>query len=300
MGNCSRCQRTTTLLVECSACHESFCEVHREPTDHDCREDSTGDGPATSDADPVGPADGDPTVLYPDEVRTGARDEDESTDDDGPVPAPMDFDPTAGITRLLRTAGVVVVVLVVGLASAGVLWMGPGPTALDDAVADGLPGGVDTTTGTSADGAVADGLNTTRAERLIHEYTNRERREAGASTVEYDAELAEISEYHSRDMGQRSYVAHTNPDGETIADRYREFGYACDTNGEVIQWVDYAEVSGTGSDEEALARTVVENWMSSELHRSFVLNGSWSREGVGVYLTDSGRVYVTQNTCRED
>jgi len=90
-------------------------------------------------------------------------------------------------------------------------------------------------------------------------------------------------------------VAHTSPDGETITDRYREFGYACGANGEVIQWLDYGEFER--ADADALARAIVENWMTSERHRSFVLNGSWERQGVGVYLAGSGRLHVTQNTC---
>jgi uncharacterized protein YkwD len=114
--------------------------------------------------------------------------------------------------------------------------------------------------------------------------------------VEYDADLASIAEYHSCDMAERGYVNHTSPSGESIADRYREFGYACDTNGEVIQWLDYNELYRSGKD--ALARTIDENWRDSELRRSFVMNGSRGRQGV--YVSDSGRVYVTQNTRTAD
>jgi len=285
VDDCTRCQRTTTLLVECQECHQAFCEVHRSPRDHDC--------PASPDDDP-NPASGpdhdstDPTVLYPDDVGSLDRDPDDGTADESGDEEPlagMDFDPTLGITRLLRTAGVVAAVLVVGLSVGGFLWLGPGTGLLGS-------DGVGAAQGASAG---ADDLNVTRAEHLIHEYTNRERRDADVPAVEYDADLASIAEYHSRDMAERDYVGHTNPDGESIADRYREFGYDCETNGEVIQWLEYDEVEGRGA--EAVARTVVENWMNSELHRSFVLNGSWGRQGVGVYVADSGRVYVTQNTC---
>jgi len=43
-------------------------------------------------------------------------------------------------------------------------------------------------------------------------------------------------------------VAHTSPDGETITDRYREFGYACGANGEVIQWLDCGEFERADAD----------------------------------------------------
>lgn len=284
MGDCTRCQRTTALLVECQECHQEFCEVHRSPRNHDCP--GSNDDDAATDPD-HGTAD--PRVLYPDDVGSFDRTPDGPAEEDGDEEslAAMDFDPTLGISRLLRTAGIVGAVLVVGLSIGGFLWLGPGA---------GPPGG-------GVSGAVqgasvgADDLNATRVEHLVHEYTNRERRDADVPAVEYDADLASIAEYHSRDMAERDYVGHTNPDGESIADRFREFGYACETNGEVIQWLEYDEVEGRGA--EAVARAIVENWMNSDLHRSFVLSESWGRQGVGVYVSDSGRVYVTQNTCVE-
>lgn len=284
MDDCSRCQRTTPALAECAECHEAFCRSHRGPTDHGCSAVRSGDGDGA--ARPTG----DPTVLYSDHDGTSTDDEDDDPpgsdeDGDGDGLAPMDFDPTLGIDRLLRTAVVVVVVLIVGFGAGGFLWLGPG--------GDPVPGtdGAASPTG----GADGEALNTTRVERLVHEGINRERRDAGVAPLEYDVELASISESHSRDMGERGYVGHTSPDGETTADRYREFGYACEATGEVLQWLDYGGIDGNG--EAALARAVVRNWMGSDRHRSFVLNGSWSRQGVGVYLAGSGRVYVTQNTC---
>jgi hypothetical protein len=49
-------------------------------------------------------------------------------------------------------------------------------------------------------------------------------------------------------MDRGGYVAHTSPDGETITDRYREFGYACGANGEVIQWLDCGEFERADAD----------------------------------------------------
>jgi uncharacterized protein YkwD len=323
VGNCTQCGRTTTLLVECEECHEEFCEVHRSPTDHDCRSVST-DGSGgyaastgeTPSRDGLGSHTGDPRVLYPEDVASSSTGGDDSGDPGDPADsgddaayAPMDFDPTVGITRAIRFGAVLALVLAVGLASAGFLWMNPGvgatdgvaPTDQSSGVGEVLgrfDGAVDSLLGGALPGAGASGgdeIDSARVERLVHEYANRERREAGVDPVEYDAALAEIAAYHSRDMGQQGYVGHTSPDGESITDRFQRFGYACETNGEVIQWLDYDELERTG--EAAIAQVIVENWMDSDLHRSFVLDGSWERQGVGVYLADSGRLYVTQNTC---
>ena len=301
-------------------CHEGFCEGHRSPTGHDCRPIPTDEGGGhvamtdeTVSRDGLDHRTGDPRVLYPDDVGSRGIDEDDSGDssdsEDDAAYTPMDFDPTAGITRLIRFGVVLTLILVLGLASVGVLWMSPGVGATDGvattdplasvggvvdrvgAVTDSLSGG-----GLLGGGASSgDEVDSARVERLVHEYANRERREAGVAPVEYDAALAEIAAYHSRDMGQEGYVSHTGPNGENVTDRFQRFDYACETNGEVIQWLDYGELERT--DEEAIARVIVENWMDSDLHRSFVLDGSWERGGVGVYLAESGRLYVTQNTC---
>lgn len=315
MGNCNRCEQETDARFECPACHERFCERHRAPGVHDCPAIRTDDDAGGTAEVPAGASGGasdaesteaestadvsatdvstaeasvgggavdaatPPTRLYTGSVAvpSGPDGDDGDDPDEGGPFGGLDFDPTDGIGRPLRIAGVFAVVLLVSLVAAGVLWGGSG----------GVFGG-----------APAPGqLNDTQVERLVHEHTNRERREAGVDPLAYDEELAAISESHSRDMGANDYTSHTSPAGETTADRYRQSGYACGTIGEVLQWIDYDQVDWGGDPESSLARTVVANWMSSDRHRSFVLNGSWSRQGVGIHVTDSRQVFVTQNTC---
>lgn len=280
MGNCNRCERERDARLECPACHERFCERHRAPAAHECAAVRTNDGDAVGVIEESDGSTGGVTDAAP---GTGESTGDASV---GETPAEMDFDPTEGLGRLLRIAGVFAVVLLVSVLAAGVLWAGPGGGVLD-LLED---------TGTAAAPA-PDDLNVTQVELSIHEQTNHERRDAGAEPLAYDDELAAIGAYHSRDMGENDYSSHTSPEGETIDDRYRQFGYTCEKIGEALQWVDYDQVDWSGNPEEALARTVVANWMGSDLHRSFVLEGAWSRQGVGVHVTDSGQVYVTLNTC---
>ena len=37
--------------------------------------------------------------------------------------------------------------------------------------------------------------------------------------------------------------------------------------------------------------------MNSSGHRSNILADAWRNEGIGIYVTDEGKVYATQNFC---
>jgi uncharacterized protein YkwD len=113
-------------------------------------------------------------------------------------------------------------------------------------------------------------------------------------------------------MATRGYFSHTSPEGETFADRYEAFGYDCRaptdgggylTGGENIAqtWYDTPVRTDGGTveytTEEELARGIVTQWMNSPGHRDNILTAAWQNEGIGVYVTDDGKVYVTQNFC---
>lgn len=150
-----------------------------------------------------------------------------------------------------------------------------------------------------------DGLNASAIERAIHREINEVRAERNLSLLSWDASLAEIARYHSRDMIERGYFAHTGPDGETMGDRYEQFGYECRvpkgdgsyaTGGENIAYVYASQYD----DADAVAARIVDLWMDSRGHRENILREYWENEGIGVRLgTVDGerRVYVTQNFC---
>lgn len=150
------------------------------------------------------------------------------------------------------------------------------------------------------------GLDRERIEGLVHQNVNEERQSHGLSSLSVDGELREIARYHSKDMAETEYFAHTAPDGETMGDRYEKFGYQCrvstGTNryaagGENIFMLSF---SGTGYTEEEIAERTVQGWMDSPGHRENLLKEYWNTEGIGVYVVESDgktRVYVTQNFC---
>ena len=150
------------------------------------------------------------------------------------------------------------------------------------------------------------GLDRTKIEHLVHVKVNEERQSEGLNELSYDTDLVEIARYHSEDMAQNDYFAHTAPDGEEMEDRYDSFNYECRvdvsgnqyaTGGENIFKQSYTGYTFTN---EELASETVEGWMNSPTHRENMLKDYWNKEGIGVYIEEDGSettVYVTQNFC---
>lgn len=128
-------------------------------------------------------------------------------------------------------------------------------------------------------------------EQTIHEETNRQRANHGVNQLEYDHHLSAIAFQHSRDMAQRDFFAHTNPDGDEPSDRYRKFGHDDRSSGENIS-LEHHEILASPTE---VARSIVEGWMNSQGHRENVLRDRFTKEGIGVYLDNNGGVYATQN-----
>jgi len=145
-----------------------------------------------------------------------------------------------------------------------------------------------------------------KLELRIHELVNELRNKSGLKHLQFDRRLQQIARYHSRDMATNNYYDHTSPRGETLLDRYKLFNYDCKSGGENIvlvyiydsaDYVDYKVVSYKFKTLEEIAKSVVNAWYKSEGHRKNMLFPHWQREGIGVYITSDGKVYVTQNFC---
>ena len=155
--------------------------------------------------------------------------------------------------------------------------------------------------------------NTNALASNIHRLINEERRKNGLDPLQWDQSLANIALSHSVDMAQNDYFDHINPQGEDFADRYAEHGYNLETHigdlvyvgGEnlflnnVVKSYTYDEITNevleyVYNDMDELARSTVQGWMESPGHRDNILT-PFTREGIGIYVTDEGKVYITEN-----
>jgi len=128
-------------------------------------------------------------------------------------------------------------------------------------------------------------------ERAIHGATNRRRQRHDLEPLSYSDHLAAIALRHSRDMAERDFFAHTSPDGEDTAARYRRFGHDDRSVGENIARRHPLPTASTTD----IAAAVVDGWMDSPGHRENLLRERFGAEGIGVFVDTDGAVYATQN-----
>lgn len=148
-------------------------------------------------------------------------------------------------------------------------------------------------------------------EDFVHAKVNDRRAEHDLEALEWDGTIASVSRAHSEDMDDREYFAHTNPDGEDPYDRFEDVSDYCRSYGEnlAMNWLErpVQEPNESTTVEyqtaEGIAEALVVQWMNSPDHRDAILeegqSQSWDRAGVGVYLSEDGEVYASQNFCTE-
>lgn len=135
--------------------------------------------------------------------------------------------------------------------------------------------------------------NSAKLEQTIHEQVNHCRRSHGLETLPFDHHLAGIARAHSRDMAHRDFFAHESPEGMAPADRYRRMGHDPRPAGENIS----KRYPTSGSSTDKIAIRIVDGWMNSQGHRENILKSNWRAEGIGVFRTTDGAIFVTENFC---
>lgn len=145
-------------------------------------------------------------------------------------------------------------------------------------------------------GSTSEGdVTSDEVEAEIHEQINEIRVDHGLSELEHSDEIAGVARTHSQDMNERDYFSHTNPEGESPADRFGDlYPSECRAVGENLAYIQTGV--GSGGSAEEIAEQIVDGWMNSEGHRENILREDWDSEGIGVYM-DDGRVDATQNFC---
>jgi len=127
-------------------------------------------------------------------------------------------------------------------------------------------------------------------EKAVHHDINEMRTERDLDRLIWRVDLAYVARVHSRDMAQRDYFAHENPEGEYAWDRLERYSVNSFTDiAENIYRTGGADTLSKGD----LMERPLEAWMNSDDHRESLTDDSWTHAGVGVYLEKS-KMFVTQ------
>ena len=87
--------------------------------------------------------------------------------------------------------------------------------------------------------------------------------------MQFDSSLNKVAQAKAADMAQNNYFDHNSPTYGSPFDMMKQFGVSYRTAGENI-------AMGQRSPQE-----VMEQWMNSQGHRQNILNGSFTKIGVG-------------------
>ena len=116
--------------------------------------------------------------------------------------------------------------------------------------------------------------------------TNVERTSRELIALVSSDQITAVAQAHARDMSERDFFEHINPDGEDPFDRLTAGGVTYGYAGENI-----AFFSATSD----LAERVVTGWMNSPGHRANILEKNYRKIGIGVYQnTDASTFYFVQ------
>ncbi len=122
--------------------------------------------------------------------------------------------------------------------------------------------------------------------RRVVEYANMERRARDLPPLECSASLGRVADSHSRDMCERQYVAHVDPDGVGPEERFDAHG------------IDATAIGENVAHGHRRVFQVHQGWMHSAGHRKNILHPDFRRIGVAVRWCD-GRPYWTQTFASE-
>lgn len=146
-------------------------------------------------------------------------------------------------------------------------------TTVPDEITD--PNDVNNTTPDSnVDASMAD------FEQEVLDLINQIRAENGLSTLTSDPSLQEAAGIRAIEIG--SVFSHTRPNGESCFTVLDECNISYRTAGENI-------ALGQRTPEQ-----VVNDWMNSEGHRANILNGNFTKLGIGFYINETGRYCWSQ------
>jgi uncharacterized protein YkwD len=142
--------------------------------------------------------------------------------------------------------------------------------------------------GTQAKTEEVRGLDIQIIEKEIFHLVNAEREKMGLNELKYDEKLADVARIHSKNMVEKDFFSHVDPEGRGPQERVETYYTEIIARG-------FGENIGYmhGENEEAVARNLMVSWMDSPEHRANILNDQFSHIGVGV-KQNGPQYYATQ------
>ena len=122
----------------------------------------------------------------------------------------------------------------------------------------------------------------TSVHRSMFEALNLYRRQNGLDPLTYSKSLERAENAHVRDLWERNFFDHVNPDGFRPGDRALEAGFCHEFVGENI-------AAGQVSVE-----AVMDSWKNSPDHDENMLHPDFAYVGMGFFLDPTGRPYWGQ------
>ncbi len=151
-------------------------------------------------------------------------------------------------------------------------------------------------------------LDIQKIEQTIFSEMNRQRILYGIKPLKNNPTLDTLARQHSRDMVERNFFSHTNPDKQTPAERAVKLGFGKKLLSPNRYLVGVAENIGklpigiisnkkntfVENTPESIAQNQVKMWMSSPSHKKNILNTQFEEVGTGSAF--DGKYYIsTQN-----
>lgn len=137
------------------------------------------------------------------------------------------------------------------------------------------------TTGNTTTTTPAATTGTAANEKLAFDLLNADRAKNGLAPLKLNSQLTKLGENYAKDMIQRNFFAHTDPDGKSPFDRMAKAGISYKSAGENLAINTNVTTAETA-------------FMNSSGHRANILNSSYTDVGVGVAYDSKGSAYVVQ------
>jgi uncharacterized protein YkwD len=130
------------------------------------------------------------------------------------------------------------------------------------------------------------GANTDADEREIFDLINRERSRKGLGELNWDSDLSRLARAYSQKMARENFFSHYDGDGKAVDDRAKDM--------RLKSWRKIGENLFFCEGYDNPNAMAVSGWMKSPTHRDNILDPDYTDSGIGIAVTNGGRIYITQ------